>query len=68
MNSKLCNLRGYLMALFLSITLGAVAQVEVTGTVFESTGDPVIGAVVKEKGNETVATTCLLYTSDAADD
>ena len=45
------------MALFLSITLGAVAQVEVTGTVFESTGDPVIGAVVKEKGNETVATT-----------
>ena len=57
MNSKLCNLRGYLMALFLCITLGAVAQVEVTGTVFESTGDPVIGAVVKEKGNETVATT-----------
>ena len=45
------------MALFLCITLGAVAQVEVTGTVFESTGDPVIGAVVKEKGNETVATT-----------
>lgn len=45
------------MALFLCITLGAVAQVEVTGTVLESTGDPVIGAVVKEKGNESVATT-----------
>ncbi|MDE5642999.1 MAG: SusC/RagA family TonB-linked outer membrane protein, partial [Muribaculaceae bacterium] len=57
MNSKLCNLRGYLVALFLSITLGIVAQVEVTGTVLEPSGDPVIGAVVKEKGNEAAATT-----------
>ncbi|MDE6331794.1 MAG: carboxypeptidase-like regulatory domain-containing protein, partial [Muribaculaceae bacterium] len=57
MNSKLCNLRGYLVALFLSISLGMLAQIEVTGTVLETTGDPVIGAVVKEKGNEAAATT-----------
>lgn len=55
MYSKLCSMRGFLVAMFLSFTLAALAQADVTGTVTETSGEPVIGAVVREKGNEKAA-------------
>lgn len=48
-------MRGFLVAMFLSFTLAALAQVDVTGTVTETSGEPIIGAVVREKGNEKAA-------------
>lgn len=55
MYKKLCSARGLLTALFISLALTMMAQVDVTGTVTDDTGEPVIGALVKEKGNEKAA-------------
>lgn len=58
MKSKLCNLRNVMLGLLMCLALSAAAQVAVTGTVLEElTGDPVIGATVREKGNDKNATT-----------
>ena len=50
MTSKILNFRTLLLALFATIAIGASAQVKVTGTVVDKTGDPLIGATVREKG------------------
>ena len=50
MTSKNLNFRTLLTALFLVIAMGVSAQVTVKGTVYDSTGDPIIGGSVTEKG------------------
>ena len=57
--------RSFLLTLLLMVCLMMQAQsLQVSGTVVsKSDGEPVIGATILEQG-----TTCLLYTSDAADE
>ena len=51
LRKKVMELKSVLMALcFALMSLTAAAQVTVSGTVYETTGDPVIGATVMEKG------------------
>ena len=51
LRKKVMELKSVLMALcFVLMSLTAAAQVTVSGTVYETTGDPVIGATVMEKG------------------
>lgn len=57
MTSKSLNFRAFAMAIFLFIAIGMSAQVTVTGSVFDESGDPVIGASVREKGVQMGAVT-----------
>ena len=50
MESKNLNFRTFFMAFFLMIAMGLSAQTTITGTVYEESGEPVIGASVREKG------------------
>ena len=51
LRKKVMELKSVLMALcFALMSMTAAAQVTVSGTVYETTGDPVIGATVMEKG------------------
>ena len=51
LRKKVMELKSVLMALcFALMSLTAAAQVTVSGTIYETTGDPVIGATVMEKG------------------
>ena len=50
MSKKIFNFRTFVVALFILVAMGMSAQVTVTGTVYEESGDPVIGASVREKG------------------
>jgi TonB-linked SusC/RagA family outer membrane protein len=51
------NFRLLLLTLFAAITMSMSAQSTVTGTVLDSTGDPIIGASVVEKGKTIGAST-----------
>jgi TonB-linked SusC/RagA family outer membrane protein len=51
------NFRMLLLTLFAAITMSMSAQSTVTGTVFDATGEPIIGASVVEKGKATGAST-----------
>jgi TonB-linked SusC/RagA family outer membrane protein len=51
------NFRMLLLTLFAAITLSMSAQSTVTGTVLDSTGEPIIGASVVEKGKTIGAST-----------
>lgn len=53
MKRKLQVLKGLLAALMLILSSSAYAQTEVKGVVVDKDGEAVIGATVKEKGNET---------------
>lgn len=55
-SSKL-NVKLLLLALFAMVSMSLTAQVTVTGTVLEATGDPIIGASVVEKGQKGGVTT-----------
>lgn len=55
-SSKL-NVKLMLLALFAMVSMSLTAQVTVTGTVLEATGDPIIGASVVEKGQKGGVTT-----------
>lgn len=56
--SKIMEFRAVLVTLCLALmSFTLAAQVTVTGTVLETTGDPVIGATVREKGNTNNGTT-----------
>ena len=57
MTSKISNFRTLFMVLFMLIAMGMSAQVTVTGTVYDETGEPIIGASVREKGVTTGAVT-----------
>jgi len=48
---KSMDIRAWMVALFAMLSTSLFAQVTVTGVVTESTGDPVIGATVREKGS-----------------
>lgn len=54
---NLLNFRALLVALFISVSLGAFAQTSVTGVVLEPSGEPAIGATVMEKGTSVGAAT-----------
>ncbi len=52
MSNKMKNMRALLLLLFAAFTLSVPAQnITVTGNVVDSTGEPVIGASVVQKGN-----------------
>ena len=57
MTSKILNFRTFVIGLFMTIAMGMSAQVKVTGIVMDSTGDPLIGATVREKGASTGTST-----------
>ena len=50
------RLRSLLLALMAILTISAQAAVKVEGTVLDSSGEPVIGATVQEKGNPKIGT------------
>lgn len=54
---NLLNFRALLVALLISVSLGAFAQTSVTGVVLEPSGEPAIGATVMEKGTSVGAAT-----------
>lgn len=54
---NLLNFRALLVALLVSVSLGAFAQTSVTGVVLEPSGEPAIGATVMEKGTSVGAAT-----------
>ena len=51
MTSKILNFRTFLLVLAMTAAIGMSAQVKVTGTVTDQTGEPLIGATVREKGS-----------------
>lgn len=51
MKCKLIGFRRLLATLMLMVSIAAYAQVDVKGIVTDQTGEPVIGATVREKGN-----------------
>ena len=51
------NVKFLLLALFAIVSMSLTAQVTVTGTVLDSTGESIIGASVVEKGQTGGATT-----------
>ncbi|MDE6542238.1 MAG: carboxypeptidase-like regulatory domain-containing protein, partial [Muribaculaceae bacterium] len=55
-SSKL-NVKALLLALFAMVSMSLTAQVTVTGTVYDNTGETVIGASVVEKGHTGGVTT-----------
>lgn len=57
MKTKLCDLRWLLTAILCLISASGFAQVTVKGLVNDSTGEPLIGASVIEKGTKNGATT-----------
>ena len=66
MSNKVKNMRSLLLILFSAISLSVSAQtITVKGNVKDTSGEPVIGASVVEKGN---TTNCLLYTSPSPRD
>ena len=57
MSNKVKNMRSWLLMLFAAISLGVSAQtITVKGNVKDTTGEPIIGASVVEKGNTTNGT------------
>lgn len=50
--TKSFDMRAMLLGIFMMLTATVFAQVTVTGVVTESTGDPVIGGTVREKGTQ----------------
>lgn len=56
MRVKLSVLRGLLIAILVGLSFNLNAQVNVGGLVIDQTGEPVIGATVREKGNEKFGT------------
>ncbi len=50
--TKSFDMRAMLISIFMMLTTTLFAQVNVTGVVTESTGDPVIGGTVREKGTQ----------------
>ena len=57
MKANLSVIRGFLTALLTVICLSAAAQqTQITGTVVDELGEPLIGATVREKGNEKFGT------------
>ena len=50
--TKSFDMRAMLLTLFMMVSTTLFAQVTVTGVVTESTGDPVIGATIREKGTQ----------------
>ena len=50
--TKSFDMRAMLLAFFMMLSATVFAQVTVTGVVTESTGDPVIGATIREKGTQ----------------
>ncbi len=57
MSNKVKNMRSWLLMLFAAISLGVSAQtITVKGNVKDTSGEPVIGASVVEKGNTTNGT------------
>lgn len=57
MTTKLLNIRALILSIFALTAICVCAQTNVTGTVLETNGDPVIGATVRVKGTKTVAVT-----------
>ena len=57
MSNKVKNMRSWLLMLFAAISLGVSAQtITVKGNVKDTTGEPIIGASIVEKGNTTNGT------------
>ena len=57
MSNKVKNMRSWLLMLFAAISLSVSAQtITVKGNVKDTTGEPIIGASVVEKGNTTNGT------------
>ena len=54
--TKSFDMRAMLLTLFMMLSATVFAQVTVTGVVTESSGEPVIGATIREKGNQTNGT------------
>ena len=52
MTRKFLGLRAMLLACFAFIAVSVAAQTSVTGVVLDSSGEPVIGATVREKGSQ----------------
>lgn len=52
MTRKFLGLRAMLLACFAFIAVSMAAQTSVTGVVLDSSGEPVIGATVREKGSQ----------------
>ena len=50
--TKSFDMRAMLLTFFMMLSATVFAQVTVTGVVTESTGDPVIGATIREKGTQ----------------
>ena len=50
--TKSFDMRAMLLTLFMMLSATVFAQVTVTGVVTESSGEPVIGATIREKGNQ----------------
>lgn len=53
LTKKVMNIRAILLTLFLSVSIGIMAQTSVKGVVLEPSGEPAIGATVREKGTNT---------------
>lgn len=57
MSNKVKNMRSWLLLLFATMSLSLSAQtITVTGNVKDTTGEPIIGASIVEKGNTTNGT------------
>ncbi len=55
--TKSFDMRAMLLTIFMMLSASVFAQVTVTGVVTETSGEPVIGATIREKGNQTNGTT-----------
>ncbi len=54
--TKSFDMRAILLTIFMMLSASVFAQVTVTGVVTETSGEPVIGATIREKGNQTNGT------------
>ena len=54
--TKSFDMRAVFLTIFMMLSATIFAQVTVTGVVTESSGEPVIGATIREKGNQTNGT------------